>query len=376
MRKIFSLVLILLTFVGSSQESENYFFVRNFNNSLIIQANNVAHEKFIYNEYGTTQIINQKLSYTSRYLFQSQENDFNFALIYFPSRYFNTSTFRFQSPDPKSQYYSPYLFVNADPVNTIDLNGEEGKPLILYEEDYRFKDGIPNSVSDLFKMYPDAHYYPLRKLTDRQIRSLPDWNGNVFIDANAHDGNIVIEKAAEEETLRSKSDMVKRMSADAEMRTIPPEHLGLMIQDFSLDRKVPLKSIMLGKNAGGKLIERMGKGLIWANKGEEAKNTVRIAGLNEGLEGRIVGPFESKRLDLSRLFRDTNYYIHSARQNPFPEPTTNPPGTIRTLLRRVSTRSLIHTAPSILEEHEIIDLINGRIPLQHIKSFNVLIGGY
>ncbi|NET24404.1 polymorphic toxin-type HINT domain-containing protein [Okeania sp. SIO1I7] len=57
--------------------------------------------------------------------FTGKEYDSNSELYYFGSRYYDANLGRFLTPDPASQYFSPYVYGNGDPLSGIDPNGQE-----------------------------------------------------------------------------------------------------------------------------------------------------------------------------------------------------------------------------------------------------------
>ncbi|NER95557.1 MAG: hypothetical protein F6J86_17230 [Symploca sp. SIO1B1] len=61
---------------------------------------------------------------TFRPKFTGKEYDSNSDLYYFGARYYNANLGSFLTPDPASQYFSPYVYGNGDPLSGIDPNGE------------------------------------------------------------------------------------------------------------------------------------------------------------------------------------------------------------------------------------------------------------
>ncbi len=123
-------------------------YVHNESLSVAVK-NNDSFSNFITDEYGKSILTKGNLTKNLRYQFTGQEWDDELGLYFFPSRTYDPSAKRFQQTDPESQYHSPYLYVSADPVNSVDRNGNEGKPLVLFQEDHNFPGGMNPGTLDL-----------------------------------------------------------------------------------------------------------------------------------------------------------------------------------------------------------------------------------
>jgi RHS repeat-associated protein len=62
--------------------------------------------------------------------FTSKEWDDSSNLYYYGARYYDPETARFLTPDPIDQFLSPYPYVDNDPVNTVDPDGQQAEVIV------------------------------------------------------------------------------------------------------------------------------------------------------------------------------------------------------------------------------------------------------
>lgn len=200
-RKIGLLHLVLVWMAMSLSAQETNHFIRSFNNSLVQsfsskklekiefddksisekkEVSKIESHKYVFGAFGGLISVNND---ENRYLYTGQEYDFEFKFNIFPSRIYIAKNKRFLQPDPANQYFSPYCYVNGDPVNYVDYDGNEGKPLILYKAETNYSGQMTNVIKDDFQaVVGEAHYMALPDfMNPSQSLVLPDWNGNVFL---------------------------------------------------------------------------------------------------------------------------------------------------------------------------------------------------
>lgn len=287
-------LLSLLSAIGYAQESSLYL-ISDFNKNICLQfgvggvvtKSFSSYGKMLYRQSKESDVVN-------RYGYQGQELENDLQLILFPYRLYDLQNCRFFQPDPKSQYISPYLFVGADPVNFIDIDGKEGKALVLYEEYLDEHFGINESMYDLVETVNDAYYVPLSKFMNGEVGDLSEWNGNVFIKAHMSGdvtGEIEVENASKAEMLRSRANNVLRIDEPVfgkYRNYVDAEALGGTLRRFSESRGVPIKSIVAGGCEGGYSAERIGLGYM--NEGERTVGReLQTMGLKPGRNAMLTG---------------------------------------------------------------------------------------
>ena len=65
------------------------------------------------------------------YRYTGQEWDAETGLYNFHARLYDPSLGRFYQPDPRSQYFSPYLYAGNSPISFVDPDGEEFITLLV-----------------------------------------------------------------------------------------------------------------------------------------------------------------------------------------------------------------------------------------------------
>ena len=101
-------------------------------------------EEYFYDPYGKTRAINHGTTLNhqypkGRYLYTGQEYDKEVGLYNYKARLYRPALKRFLQPDPLHTNYSPYTFVNNNPVNYRDKNGKAPIPTsIIVEEEEVF----------------------------------------------------------------------------------------------------------------------------------------------------------------------------------------------------------------------------------------------
>lgn len=374
-------VVLIICSICSISVSQviNYHHFRSYKHNLLLQTDNTYWHKNVISDYG--QLVQSDFkSKQLGYYFQGQEFDADLELYVFPARLFSSNKFRFFSPDPKSQYFSPYLFVDADPVNNIDLDGKEGKPLILYSEDHRLPESMPLGVRDLKEVYTDAHYHPISDLVNREIGDLPDWNGNVFIESRSHEGNLIVEESKSPPFFKTYKLRLNDIQGNMDMKglSISPENLGREIQDFAGDRRVDLKNITIGRNGGGESAKSMAKGFIWPRRKKLSKGRqIRFAGVKKEYNSKFIGGYEAYNKGFDTYFGGTRYYCYPAEREQIPKVSNLREGGL--VLNSFGSKEE-NTRPIVpnkyLERQPMIDYINGEIPFRNFRLFDVAIGDY
>lgn len=283
----------------SAQSFCDIFEFRNYNRSLVLSVEKADTASAVVSEQGQLLLLSTNDLDRFRYLFQGQEYDADLELHFFPSRLYEYRVGRFMSPDPKSQYHSPYLFVNADPVNIIDRNGEEGVPLVLYGVDHSKYLGQDESLFDLRKQVPDAHYMPITDFVNGKVPNLDEWNGNVFIDTHiSADGkSIVLEEAKyEDQLVTADKTFTKTMHVQGTRpftSDIEPERFGEILRNFSEHYNVPVQNVTSSGCQGGEAMERVGFGYV-RTRPSVAEHELHVAGLKKGRYGIIEGETVTK----------------------------------------------------------------------------------
>lgn len=270
--------------------------VRTLNQSLVLQKNTQANSGYVFQSYGELSYnVNGEIE-LSKYLFHSQEYDQNLKLNFYPSRIYSAIEKRFFQPDPESQNFSSYLFVNADPVNNIDQDGNVSRPLVLYQEDHSLTSNVNESMADLMKSVPDAHYVPLSDFVSGRVGDLPEWNGNVFIKGHMWEEKgreIYVELAQDYSQIKTPSEILKsHKAADGLYENgIGAEDLGGMIRRFADERGVQVHNIVAGGCDGSVPAKRIGKGFknakkIWQRSKKRAFNVI---GLKKNHQSLLIG---------------------------------------------------------------------------------------
>ena len=251
----------VLLFFGAlnvyAQES-SLFFIRNYQYSNVILLEKNKNSQLITDAYGNRQFHTKNSDFSSNYTFQGQEYDGTLNLYFFASRFYEENSFRFMQPDPKSQYNSPYSFVNADPVNFVDLDGKEGKPIVFYGKDHTKPMSLRSGTHDLYNEVPskDAYYISLPDFMNGEVGDLPEWNGNVFIEAHMGTDSSIeleIERASyvdDFETFSSDVGYYESVEPEGLFVGADAENFGRSLRRFPKKGESPLEMLLPGDVRG------------------------------------------------------------------------------------------------------------------------------
>ena len=267
-------LIIVLFFVCSlsiyAQES-NLFFIRNYQYSNVILLAENTNSQLVLDAYGNNQIHRDYSPFNSKYTFQGQEYDAALNLYFFPSRLYAQKSCRFIQPDPLSQYHSPYLFVNADPINLVDLDGKAGKPLILYGQESRYGTDKTNfAVAEDLSKEVDGYYSPISDFVNGKFPTdLQEWNGNVFVVTHTRaDGSIVGEYYGKGEAIQTAEEHLEKIDVPSKgfrSALTKPSSIAERIGELSEVNKVPVGNITVsgceGAEASSRLVEATSKEL-------------------------------------------------------------------------------------------------------------------
>ena len=116
--------------IGVLSNSDYYVFTRDHQSNLqqvVKVADKTIAEEYFYGPYGKTQRIlhhSNHLYPIGTYLYSGQEYDIESRLHNFKARFYDAQRRMFLQPDPLHTNYSPYTFVNNNPVNYVDRDGK------------------------------------------------------------------------------------------------------------------------------------------------------------------------------------------------------------------------------------------------------------
>lgn len=316
---ILTIILTLTLSTVRAQQAQEYVTITNFQNSIVIDLNQITNTKnssFNFDDYGNIQYHIGNSSTTPRYLFQAQEHDLFLTLYHFRNRIYSSDKKIFFQPDPASQYDSPYLFVNSDPINLIDLNGKEGKPIVFYQEDASAPGGIPDSMADLMNDIPNAHYFPMRELVEERVGEISDWNGSIFLKGHmspTKGAEITIESMPKGTKARTRSFLTQKVgtSDTEESVVIDSKQFGRQLRVFA--EKNPftdVKSIVAGGCQGSIAGEGIGKGFTDKDFGKSRGRRFEIQGLKKGRYAAFYGKKMSAEKGVNG-FSSTRFYTTS-----------------------------------------------------------------
>lgn len=359
--KILLILVIPISVLG--QEVVNHFSIQNYRNSVVVNIQAQQSYSAVLSNFG----LIKSSTVDNRYLFQGQERENELGIYFFPARIYSPHERRFFQPDPKSQYQSPYIFVSADPINLIDLNGQEGKPLILYQENHEYENGIGADVYDLMEDIPDAHYVPLSDFVNGKVGDIEEWNGNVFI--HSHMGmdkkaEIHIEESKNPKNFKSKSKFAHIEEADEEGihgLSFDGEEMGRLLKGFSMERGVPLKNIVAGGCEGEGAAMAISRG-IQPDLRVKGNTQTRVIGLQEGNELFYAGPV-STSVDNMEGFAHTRMYYKPVEADFQWDTEMIEDGTrerVRGFYGELENQQRIEL--NYIEGDDLRGLINGRIP--------------
>lgn len=313
------LVAIGIVYLGFSQNQ--YFYLNSYNCSKQLILNARVSHQIIYSDYGH---IN---SYTAsnRYAFHSQEFDKDLDIVFYPSRIYSLREKRFIQPDPASQFFSPYLFLSADPVNHIDMDGNESVPFIVGTDDFNFGTGISDESADMIQAAgKSVHRNSLINFMEGKYRLGAwsgssgrdfEWNGNVFIDAKVFDGEIEVFRAAPEvraAKYKGSGTSIRKFGENKFMGTVEPETIGKKLHMLSLRYRKAVKNIFVTGDNGGEMAARIAGG--YTRLAGDSKGVVNAIGLKPGRSLRSIGHNVTRgNLPLSTDFPASYIAPHSSK---------------------------------------------------------------
>lgn len=315
MKRVSFLFLILASLIASGQKSQDSFFIRDYRYSLTLSFNHTTKGYNVYNDIGAP--IRNNLAQHS-YLFHAHENDLELGLVLFPSRLYSFNKSRFFQPDPESQFFSPYLFTNGDPINFVDRDGNTAKPLVLYEKSHIDGDLIQKNLHDFRTQVPDAHYVPLSDFMSSPNIPLQEWNGNVFI--LSHMGEI--DKAEIAGEVSRHPDMLQLQNKEGANifyntkeetyeALIDGKALGRRLRHIAELNNVRVNNVVAGGCNGTFAAQRIGEGYAQASA-ESSSGRLHTFGLRRKIQGSYLGKHK---------INSDNYIsgIESTRFYPLPE---------------------------------------------------------
>ena len=254
--------------------------------------------KVILNSYGEDLTLTN-LTNQCKYFFQSQEYDEQLALYFFPQRIYDSKVKRFFQPDPLSQYFSPYLFVGADPVNIVDRDGLAGKPLVIHSWDHTASGKIDASFKDLQQQVGDAYYVPMTDIVNHTSAiELPEFNGNVYIDGHMgvgdyNQGSIEMERADTPYELKTRRDNYRNIGyeeAKPHYRiSIDAHDFGRELRDFANVKNIKVKNIVAGGCSGEAAAKGIGEGFTYQATKAAANQKLTTIGAKKGLKNLKSG---------------------------------------------------------------------------------------
>ena len=366
--KLIFFLLISLSLEVTAQNQNDFFNIQNFKSDVAITFNAQSQSSYILSDYGS---INSAVgSSMNNYIFQGQEFDKDLGLHFFPSRIYSARGKRFYQPDPKSQYHSSYLFVNADPVNRVDNNGNEGKPIVFYGEDHTWKTSMDESIKDLGDaLDEDAYYVPLSDLLNGEVGDLPEWNGNVFIDAHMGlrpGAEIEVESAKSLGDLKTSSRNAQHLYSPKEGKftsRIDAEGFGKSLRRFADERRVSVRNITSGGCQGGVAGERIGQG--YANGGSRIRGeTLTVKGAKTDRYCAFLGNRSTSDDEGSIGSEETRFYVGSKDYHAKSEMVEDEFGDEVEKFDsvRMNTSKVEDIEAPYAKESELRDLVNGRVP--------------
>lgn len=309
----------------SAQSNSDYHFIRSYRSNLSLSIIDDRFTAFTFSDYGRS--IQQRVDVSQRYLQCGQEYEPILQLMLFPYRVYSTREARFFQPDPKSQYSSPYSYVNGDPINFVDRDGKEGKPIILYGKNYKYQKGILTGTEDLLDELPekDAYHVSLVDFVNGEVGDVSEWNGNVFIDSHmATEAGLEIELergASYDDLMADASNVSYHQLADGQgfASFVDAEDFGRSLRQFSESRGVPVSNVLAGGCEGSVAAERIGLGYSKAGARFHGRS-LKTMGVKPERASLIIGPVATADNEYVG-FGNTRFYT-----NPFGQdlhPTTH-----------------------------------------------------
>lgn len=328
-RKMVLVVVLLICFLPDFYGQGNKVFIRNYNYSLVIDFRNengleklhfdkkdnsnndrkideikIKDDKpknsllscfssTLYSDYGEIFLQKENKQGKIRYQYSGQELVADLGLLFFPSRVYSVGEMRFFQPDPKSQYFSPYLFVGADPINNIDLDGNWGVPLVIYGNDYSKGRSLDVMTEDFMNEKIKGHYISYNDFLEGNFGKVPRMNGNVFLFGHIKGipGQEIVPAKYDEIPSKIPSEGgVSLFAHEGRFETrMSGRQLGRMLRKFASDHNFDVKNVMV-QGCNGSIASKelaMGYSEI-KNTGKESKQ-ITTFGLKEGKISTIYG---------------------------------------------------------------------------------------
>lgn len=372
LNKIICTIIILLVSyeVLLSQKYDaghNVFNIRDYRQNTALE---IEHEKgtsLVISDFGTI------LSGTYRlpYIYHGQEYLPDLSLLNFRSRMYSPTYHRFLEPDPKSQYDSPYLFVNADPINNTDRDGNEGKPLVLYSLETRSSDaGVKSAAAVDMEKEIDAYYAPISDFVNGDVYGdFSEWNGNVFIESHVgSEGGIAAESYRGNESISLDDENISKVVRDGVQRDVYVDvnKFGERLSGFSLRNNTPINTITVGGCEGANAAEKLGEATTRSGKLMGLRNNITTHGFKPNRYSVFMGrstfndathrPFPYCFYPIMEGPPDQiNFYLN--RGGPVPMDQMHTSGN-HPWVENVSTRE----ESPIIRGRQFNEFVNGRIP--------------
>lgn len=313
--RCWGVIFILLAQTVFAQDSyRDYVSIRNYQYSVHLLISNSANQSFLFDDYGNC-TESRSIAFRFTFLYSGQEYSDYLGIYFFPSRTYSPQNKAFQQVDPESQLFSPYSYLEGEPVNSIDKNGKEKKPLILYEENQWFQEGTSWDMADLGNQIgrTNGYFVPLTDFMNGEVGDLSDWNGNVFLDghlcANA-DYDLEIEKSPQKELLRTQSKDIKffRKKDNTEFygRT-NARNVGGHLGRLSLERGIQVENITVGGCQGADVGRRIAEGYRDAMP-KRMDGQIWVHGLKEDRYSVVAGELTTSEQKVEGL-DETRYYV-------------------------------------------------------------------
>ena len=289
-RAFIGMFMVLIILGNKKLQSQNIFHIRDFKNSLVVSKSDNQNSNFVLSDYG---VIKSNLNQLrgNKYIFQGQEYDAELGIYYFPSRIYSLLSRSFFQPDPKSQYFSPYSYVNGDPVNFFDPDGKQGKMLFLHSTDHNSLGMKESGVQDLIEAYPDAYHYPLRDFLENKIPDLPEMDGRAFIITHSQFGSsdIEIERGAFTSRIlhHGEGAVIERAEDGTYVSKIDAKNLGKPLKRLAAKNGTTLKGVVVGSCESETAAQALAQGI--SEGATSAENKVHIRGLKKGIQAKVKG---------------------------------------------------------------------------------------
>lgn len=374
---ILILILVQSSFTLCFAQSTSIGHIRTYNGTLALDLNAHVPQQYIISEYGT---ISQLLSGRDGrfYGFQAQEYDADLGCYLFPSRIYDVVNHRFVQPDPESQYHSPYVFVGGDPVNTVDRDGNMGKPLVLFQEDLTKQAGMSASMADVMAEVPDAYYVPIGDFMNREFVSPSDWNGNVFIKGHMSlkPGNeITVQKTMVNKPFKPVAAKLDFSKTGKQLYVnMDARDLGRSLRQFSDEMDVPLKNVVAGGCKGSGAAEKIYEG-ITDGKELAGGRELTVAGLKPGKEASLVGR-NSTEFKGRKGLSETRFYVRNKGDNVQKTIDHSEDGQEVVKGYHVEDVNGARVELPYASGEEFTNFVNARVPEQFADDFKILKGFY